>query len=254
MSVITPRDIGDNIEIELFNLPHIYVDATETELFKELSKKKRLTVEKTQLKLFDVLIGTKKGTVGIEIKRADDFFQSMDDGRLKDQLDRMQEMKDHICVVLVEGDLNAAMAKLNRWKQVKFTYPQLWGMRWSIIYNYGVFPIFTKDMKDTAGQIEYIALKDDISLKKGAVKKLRKGRRFKDFNDRIQYALEGITGASNAVRMLKQYGTVFQAIKAIVLQPHRVTDIQNIGKKSVDSWTKILTTKYKKKSRKSKKR
>jgi ERCC4-type nuclease len=235
-------------------MPHIYVDATETDLFEALSKKKRLTVEKTQLKLFDVLIGTKKGTVGIEIKRADDFFQSMDDGRLKDQLDRMQAMTDHICVILVEGDLNAAMAKLNRYKRVKYTYPQLWGMRWSIIYNYDVHILATKDATDTVGQIEYIALKDDISLKKGAVRKLRKGRRFKNFNDRLQYALEGITGASNAVRLLKKYGTVFQSVKAIALKPSEVQSIPNIGKKSIDSWTKILKTKYKQKSRKSRKR
>jgi len=225
---------------------NVVVDSGETGLFMLIKTALKENVGQGPLPIGDVLVVGELGSVLIERKTAEDFIASMDSGHLKDQLERMQRIEDTACVVAVEGNIGAAIAKVNRVarRANPITLPQVQGQIASIIYRYGFSFVNFKDVEWTVSLVKYIAKKDVKMSVEDGIRKLRLGTRMSRTNEKLQYILEGFTGPKTAVRLLEEYQTVPNVIRAIIDAPQSVAGIPGIGEKTVEKWRELLTAKF----------
>lgn len=174
-----------------------------------------LNIEFQQLKVADFIFKD----VAIERKTTSDFINSIINKRLFNQLEEIKQYPKHF--LIIEG---TDEHELYNDEPEGMNGNAIRGILLSIILNYQVPIIFTKDEKDTAMFINVLArkkVKNHISL--NAKKKSR------NKEEQKQFILEGFPGIgpATAKKLLKEFGS----IKSIINQS--LENLQKIiGKKS----------------------
>jgi Fanconi anemia group M protein len=216
----------------------VIVDHREDKkLIKELIKKK-LDVEKKQLISADVILETttkngKRDKVGIEIKKQNDFLNSMIDKRLLTQLINLKE-NFSIPILIIEGSDN--MYELRN-----FHPNSIRGMLSSVAIDYQIPILHTRNHRDTAALIETMAKRINKSSKSLSLLKKKKPLTTKELQEYIIESLPGV-GPTLAKSLLSRFKTVKKIMNA---KEERLQKIEKIGSKKAKEIKRILEEIYK---------
>jgi Fanconi anemia group M protein len=213
--------------------PEIYVDTREfrSDVVKHLSEDYRVVAK--QMDIGDYLISDR---IIIERKRVDDFLDSLKDGRLFSQLVEMKRNYD-IPLLIIEGESLFIRG---------FHENAIYGALVSIIVDYQIPIIFTKNARETAKFID-ILIKRESSEKREI--SLRKEKRPMSDEERQRYIVESLPNVSATLskRLLEHFGSVKDVINAEVGE---LIQVKGIGRKTAEEIYEIVNKKYKNKQRK----
>lgn len=186
-----------------------------------------LDVEVKELKVADYIV---RGTA-IERKTVSDFIGSMKNGRLLKQL---EELKQYESILLVVEGIDEQELYTDSEEVIGMHPNSVRGFLLSILLNYKVPVIFTKNYEDTA---RFISV---LSRKKPRETPLNVTKKFLDRKEQAQYILEGFPGIGpkTAKKLLKK----FKTIKNIINAPEDELK-KEIGKKA-DNLLRIIEQKY----------
>lgn len=204
----------------------IFADYREKEIVGQL-KKFDVIVNETNLEVGDFILSDNR--VVIERKTHSDFISSIIDGRLFEQARVMKENFSHP-VIIIEGYSNRQINE-NAFKAAVA----------SMIINFHVAMINTKNPNDTARTIYWIAKKEQeednhsVSFKVG-----KKPKEMHKLQERIVSSLPGINSVISK-RLLEHFGTVEKIFGA---EEKELKKVNGIGKKLSTRIRKILGEKY----------
>ena len=162
-----------------------------------------LDVEIKELKVADYLVN---GTA-IERKTVSDFISSMKNRRLIRQLEELQQYESKLLIVegIDEQELYTDSEEI-----IGMHPNSIRGFLLSILLNYKVPVIFTKNYMDTAKFISVLSKKEPREAPLNATKKFRSRK------EQAQYILEGFPGIGpkTAKKLLKKFRTIKSIINA----------------------------------------
>ncbi len=217
------------IDFESAPKPTIYVDTREfrSDVVKYLSE--NYSIVPKQLSIGDYIISDR---IVVERKDVNDFLESLKDGRLFSQLVEMRRNYE-VPVLIIEGESLFIRG---------FHENSIYGALASIIADYKVPIIFTKDARETAKFIDAL-LKREFSGKKEIA--LRKEKRPMSDEERQRYIVESLPNVSAKLsqRLLEHFGTVRDVINAEVGE---LIQVKGIGRKTAEEIYDIVNKKYKK--------
>lgn len=172
----------------------IYLDSREIAELKEEIEKQGVVVNVKQLDLGDALISNK---MIIERKTTSDFESSIIDGRLFEQAGRMSENYE-TAILILEGPMRA-----NRIRQNAFM-----GAYLSLITDFGLHIINSKDMNETAHYIYLLAKREQIQEKR-PIRLLAKRKAYDETSLRLR-VIESFPhiGPTTAKKLMDQYDTL----------------------------------------------
>jgi Fanconi anemia group M protein len=168
--------------------------------------------------------------VCVERKTGDDFISSIVDGRLFQQA---EELKDNFAkpIILVEGEYYAGGMNENAIKAALA----------SIVLNYEIPVIMTKDEKETARTILWLAKKEQIASNiEMGIKGKKKPKKMKDLQE---YVISGLPGVSEILskRILRKFKTIKKLANA---SEKELREVDGIGKVLAERLHKLLNEKY----------
>ena len=207
--------------------PVIYVDSRENISLVNQLKEYDITVEIKTLSVGDIIISE---DVVIERKKMGDFAKSLIDGRLFKQL---ISMKNNYVkpVLIIEG--NALLGSIS-----KASY---YGVLASIIGDFEISIITTKDERETSEFIYYIARREQLDQKKDV--KIRFGKKPSNINEIQKYVVAGIPGINTAMadKLLKKFRNLQNLFNADI---KTLTSIDGVGNKTSSKIKEISTHDY----------
>ncbi len=210
--------------------PKLYVDTREfrSDVVKYLAENYNIVPK--QLGIGDYLISDR---VVVERKRVDDFLESLKDGRLFSQI---LEMKKNYAapVIVIEGESLFIRG---------FHENAIYGSLASIVADYQIPVIFTKDARETAKLIEALVRREE---NRGREVSLRKERRPMSDEERQRYIVESLPNVSAKLskRLLEHFGSVREVINAEVSE---LIQVKGIGRKTAEDIYEIVNKKYQRK-------
>ncbi|MFX1409330.1 MAG: DEAD/DEAH box helicase [Promethearchaeota archaeon] len=187
-----------------------------------------INIKLEQLLVADYVISNR---IGIERKSAQDFVESLKDGRLFNELIELKKSFE-IPILILEGDLFLESA---------INQNALYGALTSIILNIGVNIYKTKNAEETATFLYQLAKKEQSE--KESLIKLRFEKKPIEISRLLEYIIAGLPGvntlrAKNLLKELKSLQNIFLA------DIPELTKIENIGKKIAQQIYKISRYKY----------
>jgi len=195
---------------------------------------RRLSLMGIKLKLEQLVIGDYiiSERVGIERKSAQDFNDSLKDGRLFNELFNLRNNFERPILIL-EGD-PFSISNINE--------DALYGAISSIILNLGVIIYKTQDPNETAKFLSQLAKKEQTVSK--VKPKLRFDKKPIEYSRLLEYVIAGIPGvnalrAKNLLNELKSLQEIFNSDIGDLMR------VENIGKKIAQEIYKISRYKYK---------
>jgi ERCC4-type nuclease len=188
-------------------------------------------VKKMQLEIADYVISNK---VAIERKEAQDFLNSLLDGRLFSQLVFLAESYEQP-LLLIEGRPHEIFGLSNVHKHA------IIGALTSIALNYRVPILFAETERETAEFIYVITKR----LQEGKDREisLRKGRPGLTLQEQQRYVMESLplVGPKTAKRLLEEFGS----IKDVFNAPEKELEkVDKIGPKKAIRIRKLIDAKY----------
>ncbi len=194
-----------------------------------------MEVDFKQLKVADYLVGG----VAVERKTVSDFISSMINKRLTKQLQEIGQYKNRLLIVegIEEQELYTDEGMLDRKSAGGFQgmHPNaIRGFLISILINYKVPIIFTKNYEDTAKFLAVLAKRKPKELS------LNVNKKSLDKKERLQFILESFPGIGpvTAKKLLKKFKTLKNIIN---VSEQELKDV--IGKKAEIVY-KIINNKY----------
>ena len=188
-----------------------------------------LSVRLTQLKCADYVVG---GEVGIELKKVDDFVNSLLDGRLLNQIKVLNSSFEKP-VVIVEGEEDIY--------NVRKVHPNaIRGALASIATGFAIPVLYTKNSSDTAALIAIIAKREQ--QKSGTVfsKHTNKPQTLKGEQEFIVESLP-LIGPAAAKALLLHFGSIENILKA---SEKKLQEVPGIGKTIAKRIKEVLISKY----------
>lgn len=207
----------------------IIVDTREfnSEVVKELSRK-GIAVAPEQLDIADYIISDR---VGVERKEVKDFLQSLIDGRLFQQV---RSLKQNFIrpVLIIEGN------ELFTVRNIKES--AIFGALASIVADYGLPIIFTRDAKESAEFLNSI-IGREFGEKRYA--KVRGEKATMPLRETQQFIIEGLPNISSvlAQRLLSHFGSVKEIIDADV---DALMEVKGIGRKTAEEIVRVCRSRY----------
>jgi len=190
------------------------------------------------LEKFGALVNTSPLAVGdfvcsdrmvVERKYHSDFVSSIVDGRVFEQAERMKRSFDKP-VFIIEGSSNRNIA-INALKAAIAT----------LAANYGASVISTKNPKDTALTIFWLAKKEQYENKRElSVRVKKKPKDVKKLKEQIVCGLPGVSSVISK-RLLKKFKTVEGVFSA---REEELKEVEGIGKKLANRISDVTTKKY----------
>ncbi|MFW9784747.1 MAG: ERCC4 domain-containing protein, partial [Candidatus Heimdallarchaeota archaeon] len=182
-----------------------------------------------QLSVADYIISKR---VGIERKSAQDFSDSIKDGRLFKELKGLTETYERAILILEEDPFENSSLNENA----------LYGAISSIILNLGVTIYRTKDAKETAMFLYQLAKKEQSEGKSEL--KLRFDKAPIEMSRLLEFMIAGIPGvnALRAKNLLEEFKTLQNIFSADIPD---LTKVEKIGKKIAQEIFKVSRYKYK---------
>jgi Fanconi anemia group M protein len=203
----------------------IISDYREKEIIEHL-KKMDTIVNEMNLEVGDFIASER---VAIERKSYNDFIGSIIDGRIFEQATNLRKGFEK-SIILIEGYSNREIND-NALKAALAT----------LMINFGVSIISTKNPYDTAKTIFWIAKKEQTENKYGVSFKV--GKKPKSMKEMQEFIISSIPGISNvlAERLLNHFGSVEKIFNA---DERELRKVKGIGEKMAKNIRKILTHKY----------
>jgi Fanconi anemia group M protein len=200
---------------------------------KELIEKEAV-VKVKQLEVGDYVLSD---DIIVERKTAEDFLQSMIDGRLFSQLLSMSTNYS-MPLMIIEGSMEELFTLRNIHRNA------IVGALTSIMLNYRTPILFSKDAKETA-EILYITAKRE-QLAKDKEIRLRTGRKGLTLKEAQQFVVESLpmVGPTMAKSLLKHFGSVKAIFNA---SREELKQVENLGKKKASKIRKLIDAKFKEK-------
>ncbi len=209
------------------NKVSIIADYREKEIVENL-KKLGAFVTEVNLQVADFVCSD--GKVGIERKSHSDFISSIIDGRLFRQAKALKE-NFKIPIIIVEGSSNR-----------RINENALIGALASLVTNFGVNLLTTKNPLETSKLIYWIAKKEQEEKDKFLGFRIRKKvKSDEELKELIVSSLPKIN-RKLARRLLKHFGSVENVFKANEFQLKKV---KGIGDKLAKKIRKLISEKYK---------
>jgi Fanconi anemia group M protein len=210
------------------NKPIIVTDTRENKCsVKDYLEDLGAVVKVLPLKVGDFICSER---VCVERKTGNDFISSIVDGRLFQQA---EELKDNFSkpIILIEGDYYAGGMNENAIKAALA----------SIILNYEIPVIMTKDEKDTAKTIFWLAKREQIISNVGVgIKGEKKPKKLEDLQEHV---ISGLPGVSVVIskRILKKFNTIRNFTNA---NEKELVEVDGIGKVLAKRLHELLNKEY----------
>jgi ERCC4-type nuclease len=186
-------------------------------------------VEMTTLQVGDYLCSSR---VGIEVKRTEDFVNSILDGRLVQQMKNMKYNFERP-LVLLEGEEDIY--------SVRNVHPNaIRGMLAMIVGSYGIPILRTKDYNDTAGILIALAKREQEEKEPFSIHAEKKPLTEDELQEYIVSAFPGVESVI-AKSMLKH----FKSIKKIAnASEEELKEVDKIGEKKAKDLRHIMDREY----------
>lgn len=190
-----------------------------------------ISVKTAQLETADYLVS---GRVGVELKQVPDFVASIIDGRL---LEQVRELKKNFekAVVVIEGEEDIYSVRKVHANAIR-------GMLASIVLDFGVPVLYTKNPRDTAGLLAVMAQREQNKERDFSYHD-RKPRSMKEQQEFFVSAFPGI-GVQTARLLLEHFGTVKRLVNA---SKEELTALKGVGDKTAERIIGLLEEEYDKK-------
>ncbi|MFC2175309.1 DEAD/DEAH box helicase, partial [archaeon] len=209
----------------------IFVDNREraSGITRELMSQEGIAIKPMQLPVGDFLVSER---VVVERKSANDFVQSMIDGRLFEQA---QSLKDNFRnpIILIEGeDLYS----------VRNVHPNaIRGALAAIAIDFAIPIIWSSGVADSAAIITVLAKREQEEQKRNV--RLRGDKHAMTDHDQQEFLVGGLPGVGGllAKDLLKHFGTVEKVFKA---DDRKLKEVEKIGPKKAKEIRRILEKEY----------
>ena len=207
----------------------VYVDSRELrsgvpKMLKELGAE----VEVRTLDVADYVVSEE---IGIERKSANDFIQSIIDGRLFDQVERLKRAYEKP-VIIIEGELYG----------IRNVHPNaIRGAITAVTLDWNVPILFSSGKEETAQFIYLMAKREQEERKKEV--RLRSEKKALTLAERQRLIVEGLpnVSATLAKRLLKHFGNVERVFTAT---EEELKEVEGIGPKKAREIRKVITAPY----------
>ncbi len=170
--------------------------------------------------------------IGIERKSAQDFTDSIKDGRIFNELINLKENFEN-AILILEGDtfLNSNLSE-----------NALYGTISSIIVKFGIMIYQTKNSKETAKFLFHLTKKAQTASSSQI--KLRFDKKPKEVKDLLEYVIAGLPGINSqrAKNLLERFKTLQEIFNATI---EDLMSVDNIGEKIAHDIYKWSRTHYK---------
>ncbi len=183
-------------------------------------------IEEERLEIGDYILSDR---VAVERKTFSDFISSTRDLRLFSQLKELTKFEKPI--LLIEGfeyfgDLNQN---------------SLFGALASVILDFGVPTIWTKNKKESSNFIYITAKREQFKEKRGFAIRLRK--KPQNLREEQEYLIAGLPSINSVLssRLLEKFGTPKKIFKA---KKEELTEIKSLGEKKAQRILDIINTKH----------
>ncbi|XRP97767.1 DEAD/DEAH box helicase [Methanocaldococcus sp. 16A] len=213
-----------NQELKITKKPiKIIVDVREKNMAKLLHN--YADVELKTLEVGDYILSDR---VVVERKTADDFVNSIIDKRLFNQLKNLKKVEKPL--LIIEGE-NFSRLHENAIK----------GAILSIIFDFGIPILFTKNAEETADLLIKIAEKEQIKEKRAVM--VRYGKTTMSLKEQQKFIVESLpdVGGALAERLLKHFKTVENVFTA---KEEELMKVEGVGKERAKKIREVLTAKY----------
>ncbi|NJE47785.1 DEAD/DEAH box helicase [Thermococcus sp. GR7] len=207
----------------------VYVDSRE--LRSGVPKHLRELGAEVEVKTLDVADYVVSEEVGIERKSANDFIQSIIDGRLFDQVERLKKAYEKP-VIIIEGQLYG----------IRNVHPNaIRGAIAAVTLDWGVPILFSSGPEETAQFIYLMAKREQEERKKEV--RLRSEKKALTLAERQRLIVEGLpnVSATLAKRLLKHFGNVERVFTAT---EEELQEVEGIGPKKAREIRKVITAPY----------
>ena len=207
----------------------VYVD--NRELRSGVPKHLKELGAEIEVRTLDVADYVVSEEVGIERKSANDFIQSIIDGRLFDQVERLKRAYEKP-VIIIEGELYG----------VRNVHPNaIRGAIAAVTIDWGVPILFSSGTGETAQFIYLMAKREQEERKKEV--RLRSEKKALTLAERQRLIVEGLpsVSATLAKRLLKHFGNVERVFTAT---EEELREIEGIGPKKAREIRKVITAPY----------
>ena len=190
-----------------------------------------VSVKTGQLESADYLIS---GRVAVELKKVPDFVASLIDGRMLEQVRNLKKNFDK-AIVIIEGEEDIYAVRKVHANAIR-------GMLASIVLDFGVPVLYTKNPRDTAGLLAVMAKREqdkgsDFSYHE------RKPHAEEEQLEFFVSSLPGI-GLQTARSLLEQFGSIRNLVNA---SKEELLAIKGIGEKTAERLVMLFGKEYEKK-------
>ena len=189
-----------------------------------------VSVKTAQLTSADYIVS---GKVGVELKKVPDFVASIIDGRI---LDQVRDLKNSFlkAVLVIEGEEDIYSVRNIHANAIR-------GMLASIVLDFHVPVLYTKNPQDTAALLAVMAKREqgkdvDFSLHSLKPKSVREQQEF------IVSALPNI-GMQTARTLLECFGSIKNLVNA---NENQLTELKGVGDKTAKQLVKMFEEEYRK--------
>jgi Fanconi anemia group M protein len=188
-------------------------------------------VSSKQLKVGDYIASDR---VGIERKTITDFLGSIMNQRLFKQLEELSSCFSNP-VLIIEGNPELL------WHESGMHPNALRGALASITVDYRVPIIWTRNARETAAQIHWIAYREQKKVRNGI--SIRGEKLPMDKPSQQEYIVAGLPFVSSTLsrRLLESFGSVKKVFNA---KPERLMKIDKIGEKKAKKIWKLINEEY----------
>ncbi len=207
----------------------VYVDSRE--LKSQVPKHLKDLGSEIQVKTLDIGDYVVSEDVAVERKSANDFIQSIIDGRLFEQMGRLKEAYMRP-VLIVEGQLYG----------IRNVHPNaIRGALAAVALDWGIPLLFSNDARETAQFIYLIAKREQEERKKEV--SLRGEKKALTLGERQRLIVEGLpnVSATLAKRLLKHFGSVESVFTAT---EEELMEVEGIGEKKAKEIRRVITAPY----------
>jgi len=207
----------------------VYVDSRE--LKSQVPKLLKELGAHLEVKTLDVGDYIVSEDVAIERKAANDFIQSIIDGRLFDQAKRLKEAYPRP-VIIIEGELYG----------IRNVHPNaIRGALAALTVDWEIPVLFAKDPSEVASYIYLIAKREQEERKKEVA--IRSEKKVLTLAERQRLIVEGLpyVSATLARRLLKHFGNVERVFTA---KESELMQVEGIGEKIAREIRKVITAPY----------
>ena len=190
---------------------------------------KGILVEAEQLDVGDYIVSSR---IGIERKTVDDFLGSLLEGKLFLQMKKLRESYSRPIVIL-EGE--GLLTKRN------IAHNAIFGSFVSIIVDFGIPIITTKNARETADFMTVLAKREQKDSKKSVA--IRGKKWSMSSTEQQQFIIEGLPNISSvlAKRLLQHFGSIRAIINA---SEQELCEVSGIGKTIASEIVKLINYEY----------